>query len=60
MSSYASYAFTKAAECYLNRANYAFVNRANKVFLLICAAVLLVLSLLALTESALGASKMIL
>ena len=57
---YASYAFTKAAECYLNRANYAFVNRANKVFLLICAAVLLVLSLLALTESALGASKMIL
>ena len=57
---YAAYAFTKAAECRLNRANYAFVHRANKVFLLISVSVLALLALLALAECFIGASKMIL
>ena len=57
---YAAYAFTKAAECRLNRANYSFVSRANKVFLLVSACALALLALLALAECFLGASKIIL
>lgn len=57
---YGAYAFTKAAECRLNRASFPFVSRANKIFLIYSSAVFLLLSLLALSESFIGASKMIL
>lgn len=57
---YAALAFTNAAECYLNRQNYAVVHRERRRFFFYTAAALTLSALLALAECALGASSVIL
>lgn len=47
---YASYAFTKSAECFLNRQSYEFKKRTNKRFLLYTLAAFLLSAFLAIIE----------
>lgn len=56
---YAALAFTKAAECFLNRQNYSFVKRSGKKFALLTVGVTALSAVLALMEGLTAASSMI-
>lgn len=57
---YSSAAFTKNAECFLNRENFSFKKRSGKAFLLYTLAAIAASALIASAEAVIGASRVLL